>query len=233
VSRFSVLCLDMAGTTVSDGDSVMTAFTAAIAAETLPVRHFSEAMRYVQATMGQSKIEVFRHILGDEAAAQRANASFEGHYAAAVADGRITAMPGAEDLFTAARDAGIKVCLSTGFSPATRDAIIASLGWAGRVDLLLSPADAGRGRPWPDMPLTALLRLGGGSVHELAIAGDTPSDIEAGLRAGAGLVAGVLTGDSPRADLEAVAAATGLTGSPVILGSITGLRPYLGLPALG
>jgi len=229
VSRISVLCLDMAGTTVRDGSSVMTAFTAAIAGENLPVREFSAAMKYVKATMGQSKIEVFRHILGDEAAAQRVNASFEGHYAKAVADGLITAMPGAEHLLAAARDAGIRVCLSTGFSPATRDAIIASLGWAGRVDLLLSPADAGRGRPWPDMPLTALLRLGGGSVHELAVAGDTPSDIEAGLRAGAGIVAGVLTGDSPRADLAAVPAATGLPGTPLILDSVTGLLPHLGL----
>ena len=229
MSRFSVLCLDMAGTTVSDGNSVMTAFTAAISAENLPVREFSDAMRYVRATMGQSKIEVFRHILGDEAAAQRANASFEGHYAKAVADGQITAMPGAEHLLAAARAAGIRVCLSTGFSPATRDAIIASLGWAGKADLLLSPADAGRGRPWPDMPLTALLWLGGGSVHELAVAGDTPSDIEAGLRAGAGLVAGVLTGDSPQADLVGVPAATGLPGTPLILDTIADLLPYLGL----
>jgi phosphoglycolate phosphatase-like HAD superfamily hydrolase len=135
----------MAGTTVRDGSSVMTAFTAAIAGENLPVREFSAAMKYVKATMGQSKIEVFRHILGDEAAAQRVNASFEGHYAKAVADGLITAMPGAEHLLAAARDAGIRVCLSTGFSPATRDAIIASLGWAGRVDLLLSPAGAAPG----------------------------------------------------------------------------------------
>jgi phosphonatase-like hydrolase len=219
----------MAGTTVSDGDSVMTAFTAAICAEPLPAAEFSAAMRYVKATMGQSKIEVFRHILGGEAAAQRANASFEAHYAEAVADGLITAMPGAEDLFAAARDAGIKVCLSTGFSAATRDAIVSALRWDGKVDLLLSPADAGRGRPWPDLPLTALLRLGGGSVRELAVVGDTPSDIEAGLRAGAGFVAGVLTGDSARADLEAVPAATGLPGAPVILDDITGLRPYLGL----
>ena len=229
MSRISVLCLDMAGTTVSDGSTVMTAFTAAIAAEALPGREFNAAMRYVQATMGRSKIEVFRHILGDEAAARRANASFEGHYAKAVADGLITAMPGAEHLFATARDAGIRVCLSTGFSPATRDAIIAALGWADKVDLLLSPADAGRGRPWPDMPLTALLRLGGGSVHELAVAGDTPSDIESGLRAGAAVVAGVLTGDCARADLEAVPAATGLPGIPLILDSIDGLPPHLGL----
>ena len=229
MSRISVLCLDMAGTTVSDGSTVMTAFTAAIAAEALPGREFTAAMQYVQATMGRSKIEVFRHVLGDEAAAQRANASFEGHYAKAVADGRVTAMPGAEQLFAACRDAGIRVCLSTGFAPVTRDAIIAALGWADKVDLLLSPADAGRGRPWPDMPLTALLRLGGGSVRELAVAGDTPSDIESGLRAGAALVAGVLTGDCARADLEAVPAATGLPGIPLILDSIAGLPPHLGL----
>ena len=230
MTRISVLCLDMAGTTVADGDSVVAAFTAALSAEPLPARELGDAMRYVRATMGQSKIEVFRHILGDEAAAQRVNASFEAHYAQAVADGLIIAMPGAEDLFAAAREAGIRTCLSTGFSPATRDAIIGALRWDGQVDLLLSPADAGRGRPWPDMPLAALVRLGGGSVRELAVAGDTPSDIEAGLRAGAGLVAGVLTGDSPRADLEAVPAATGLPGTPVILDSVAGLRPYLGLP---
>ena len=73
--------------------------------------------------------------------------------------------------------AGIRVCLATGFSPATRDAIIDTLGWWPLIDLALSPADAGRGRPWPDLPLTALLRLGGGAVSELAVVGDTPSDI--------------------------------------------------------
>ena len=70
------------------------------------------------------------------------------------------------------------------------------------------------------MPLTSLLRLGGGSVAELAVVGDTPSDIEAGLRAGAGLVAGVLTGASSRADLEQA-------GVPLILDSIAGILPYL------
>jgi len=137
-----------------------------------------------------------------------------------VATGDIAPLPGAEPLFAACRDAGIRVCLSTGFSPVTRDAIIAALGWAARVDLVLSPADAGRGRPRPDMPLAALLRLGGGSVHELAVAGDTPSDVESGLRAGAAIVAGVLTGASSRADLEQA-------GAPLILDTIAGLLPHV------
>jgi phosphonatase-like hydrolase len=177
-------------------------------------------MTDVRSSMGQSKIEVFRRILGDDASARKANEAFEDHYAAAVRRGAISAVPGAEDTITRLRDAGVQVCLATGFSPVTRDAIIDKLGWGGLIDLALSPADAGRGRPWPDLPLTALLRLRGGAVGELAVAGDTGSDIESGLRAGAAIVAGVLTGASSRADLEQA-------GAPIILDTIAGILPHI------
>ena len=153
--------------------------------------------------MGQSKIEVFRHILGAEDAAQQANAAFEEHYAASVRDGagRRAARRGG-DHHRAARGRASRSAWPPGSRPATRDALLDALGWRPLIDLALSPADAGRGRPWPDLPLTALLRLGGGAVSELAVAGDTASDVESGLRAGAGLVAGVLTGSATRAELE-------------------------------
>jgi phosphonatase-like hydrolase len=229
VNRISVLCLDMAGTTVRDDDTVLNAFAAAIASRNLPVPGYNAAMHYAKATMGQSKIEVFRAILGDEDEAQAANAVFEATYGASVAAGELSPIPGAVELFAACRLAGIRLCLSTGFSPVTRDAIVDALGWGELADLFLSPADAGRGRPMPDMPLTALLRLGGESVSSLAVVGDTPSDVECGLRAGAGLVAGVLTGSSAAEQLAAVPAATGLPGAPVILGSVAELPAHLGL----
>ena len=220
MTRITVACLDMAGTTVRDDGSVLEAFSAAIAAQNLPVAAYHQAMTDVRSSMGQSKIEVFRRILGDEQAAQLANEVFEDHYAAAVRAGQVAAMPGAADVFKTCRDAGIRVCLATGFSPTTRDAIIAELGWGELIDLALSPADAGRGRPWPDLPLTALLFLHGGAVSELAVAGDTASDVESGLRAGAGIVAGVLTGAGSRADLEQA-------GAPLILDTIAGILPYI------
>jgi len=220
MTRITVACLDMAGTTVRDDGAVIDAFASAIATANLPVTAYHRAMTDVRSSMGQSKIEVFRRILGDEQAAQQANAAFEDHYAATVRAGRVTAMPGAVDVFKACRDAGIRVCLATGFSPATRDAIISELGWADLIDLALSPADAGRGRPWPDLPLTALLLLHGGAVGELAVAGDTTSDVESGLRAGAGIVAGVLTGASSRADLEQA-------GARLILDSIADILPHV------
>jgi phosphoglycolate phosphatase len=219
----TVACLDMAGTTVADDGSVIAAFSAAVEQFGLPegTQGYDDALAYVRETMGQSKIEVFRHILGAEDAAQQANAAFEEHYARSVRGGDVEPLPGATETFAALRAAGIKVCLATGFSPVTRDALLDALGWRALVDLVLSPADAGRGRPWPDLPLTALLRLGGGAVAELAVAGDTPSDVESGLRAGAGLVAGVLTGSSTREELEQAKA-------PVILDTIADLIPFVG-----
>lgn len=225
-ASISVACLDMAGTTVADDGSVIAAFSASVEQFGLErgTSGYDEALAYVHQTMGQSKIEVFRHILGAEEPAQQANRRFEEHYAASVRAGHVAALPGAEETFAALRAAGIKVCLATGFSPATRDALLDALGWRPLIDLALSPADAGRGRPWPDLPLTALLRLGGGAVSELAVAGDTASDVESGLRAGAGLVAGVLTGSATREDLEKASA-------PVILESIAALLPVLGISA--
>jgi len=220
LTRITVACLDMAGTTVRDDGTVLDAFASALATQNLPVRAFNEAMTDVRSSMGQSKIEVFRRILSDEQAAGQANEAFEDRYAAAVRAGHVAAMPGAADLFKACHEAGIRVCLATGFSPTTRDAIISELGWAELIDLALSPADAGRGRPFPDIPLTALLFLHGGAVSELAVAGDTASDVESGLRAGAGIVAGVLTGASTRADLEQA-------GAPLILDAIADLLPHV------
>ncbi len=222
--RITVACLDMAGTTVADEGTVMAAFRAAMEESGLAPgsASFDRAAGIVQATMGQSKIEVFRRILGDEAAAAAASSAFEAHYALIVGTGQVAPLPGAERTLTALREAGIKVCLATGFAPATRQVILDALGWHSVVDLALSPADAGRGRPWPDLPLTALLRLGGGAVSELVVAGDTAGDVESGLRAGAGLVAGLLTGSASRPELEKA-------GAPHVLAAIDGLLPLLGI----
>ena len=151
MSSITIACLDMAGTTIADDGSVLAAFSAALArfgpAEDTPA--YAEAMRTVHATMGQSKIDVFRQILGDEATAWQANEVFEERYADAVAAGQVSALPGAVDTITQLSGAGVQICLLTGFSPATRDTIIDMLGWQPLIDLALSPADAGLGGPGP------------------------------------------------------------------------------------
>ena len=194
----NLVVLDMAGTTVADGGLVEQAFSAA--AERLGVEPGSadhaEKLDYVRATMGESKISVFRHLFGDEDRAQQANTAFEQAYGELVDGGRIAPVPGAREAIERLRAEGRTVVLTTGFARVTQDAILGALGWQGLVDLTLCPADAGgRGRPYPDMVLAAFLRTGAvAGVGQVVVAGDTSYDMLSGVRAGAGILAGVLTG---------------------------------------
>ncbi|MCX5208497.1 phosphonatase-like hydrolase [Kitasatospora sp. NBC_00240] len=188
--------LDMAGTTVADGGLVEQAFEQAAGSQgvTAGSAEHERMLAHVRATMGESKITVFRHLFGDEDRAQAANRAFEAAYHDLVDDGRCRPLPGAAETVDKLRGAGIKVALTTGFSRATQDRILAALGWQDLADLTLCPADAGRGRPYPDMVLTALLRTGTDAVQQVAVVGDTGYDMLSGRSAGAAVVAGVLTG---------------------------------------
>lgn len=217
-TALELLVLDMAGTTVLDDGVVEQAFQRAAertgVADRMP---WEEALDHVRVTMGQSKIDVFTHLSGgDREAAERATAAFEGAYAEIVAEQGVSEIPGAGDTIRALKDAGLAVALTTGFAPVTRDALLDGLGWRDLVDLALSPVDAGRGRPAPDLVLTALLRTGASSVHAVAVAGDTTSDVQSGRRAGAGFVAGVLSGAH---GFDALSAA----GADAVIADVTAL----------
>lgn len=196
MSPITLAVLDMAGTTVADDGLVLRAFAAAAEAGGLPAEgpEADAARQYVLDTMGQSKIVVFRAIFGDEDRAQAANAAFETTYDSLIDQGLAEPIPGAEKAITTLREAGIKVALTTGFSRSTQDNLLVALGWETLADLTLSPAEAGRGRPYPDLILTALLKLSIDDVHQIAVLGDTSNDVLSGIRSGASIVAGTLTG---------------------------------------
>ncbi|MFE6779717.1 phosphonatase-like hydrolase [Streptomyces sp. NPDC057702] len=205
-----LVVLDMAGTTVADDGLVEQAFTAA--ASELGVEpggpEHADQLTYVRATMGESKISVFRHLYGTEERAQRANRAFETAYGQLVDAGHCAPLPGAREAIEELTAQGRTVVLSTGFARPTQDAIIAALGWRDLVPLALCPSDVGgRGRPYPDMVLGALLRThAADGVQQIAVAGDTAYDMRSGRRSGASLVAGVLTGAHDTAHLRAAGA---------------------------
>ncbi|MGW0764023.1 HAD family hydrolase [Streptomyces sp. NPDC002676] len=193
-----LVVLDMAGTTVADGGLVERAFEAAAAelgVEPGSADH-AEKLDYVRATMGESKISVFRHLFGAEDLAQRANTAFEKAYGDLVDAGLIAPVPGAREAIEELTAGGRTVVLTTGFARVTQDAILDALGWKDLVPLTLCPADAGgRGRPYPDMVLEAFVRTKAAEdVRQVAVVGDTSYDVLSGVRAAAGLVAGVRTG---------------------------------------
>ena len=218
-----LVVFDMAGTTIVDDGLVEQAFARAAERTGAVALPADEALAYVRETMGQSKIEVFTHLAaGDREAAARANAAFEEAYDELVDELGVAEVPGAGDTIRALRAAGVQVALTTGFAPATRDAILPHIDWADQVVVALSPADVGRGRPAPDLVLGALMRAEASSVAAVAVAGDTVSDIETGLRAGAGFVAGVLTGAHGR---DALVAA----GADAVIADVTELPALLGI----
>lgn len=135
--------------------------------------------------------------------AERAHVEFEDHLRTAVGTGAVRPLPGARQCLADLRARGIRICLSTGFSRAVRRDLLSHLGWDTFVDLALSPEDVGRGRPAPDLILTAALRLGVSDVRAVAVVGDTSNDLVAAYRAGSGIRAGVLTGAHDIATLRA------------------------------
>ncbi|MCL2787943.1 MAG: HAD hydrolase-like protein [Micrococcales bacterium] len=214
-----VAVLDLAGTTISDEGLVLDAFFAALRDAGIPAgdARCEEVVR----RMGESKITVFLDLFDqDLALATHANQVFEAVYAARLASGLVRPVPGARDVIVHLQGRGVRVALTTGFSPKTRDALLDAVGWRTMADLTLSPADVGRGRPFPDLALAALMRLGGSSVKALLTAGDTIADVRSGLAAGAGTVIGVLTGTHGEDDLHGA-------GAHLVLPSISDLPALL------
>lgn len=222
LSDLNLVVLDMAGTTVADGGLVEQAFAAAAERIGAAPESMPGMLDHVRATMGESKITVFRHLFGDEARAQAANKAFEVAYGELVDGGRIAEIPGARSAVETLREQGRTVVLTTGFARVTQDAILDALGWQGLADLTLCPADAGgRGRPYPDMVLAAFLRTGAvDGVRQIVVAGDTSYDMVSGARAGAGAVAGVRTGAHDEPQLTA-------NGATHVLGSVAELPALL------
>ncbi|MGW0557572.1 phosphonatase-like hydrolase [Streptomyces sp. NPDC002926] len=222
LTKLNLVVLDMAGTTVADGGLVEQAFVAAAERVGAEPDSMPGMLDYVRATMGESKISVFRHLFGDETRAGQANTAFEEAYGELVDAGRIAPVPGARTAVEELRAQGRTVVLTTGFARATQDAILAALGWQDLVELTLCPADAGgRGRPYPDMVLTAFLRTGAvDGVQQIAVVGDTSYDMLSGVRSGAGVVAGVLTGAHDKRQLEQ-------HGATHVLGSVAELPGLL------
>lgn len=202
MSPIKLACLDLAGTTIGDLATVERAFAEAIATQGIVpgTGAYARAMVHVHRFRGCPKIEVFRGIFpGNEAQAQAANLAFERSYAGAIGRAGLTPMPGVVEALEKLAGSGIKIALITGFSRTTLSRVLSVLGWHDQlVDLAICPEDAGRGRPWPDMVLHAVLRLGIEDVRHVAVVGDAESDMLCGRRAGASVVAGVMTGAHSR-----------------------------------
>ena len=205
-----MVAFDVAGTVLNDDGLVIAAFKAAFerTQSDLWPTHGAQWTQYALDTMGQSKIDVFTELLGDADRAYQANIAFEESYVSEIAKVGAVSIPGAEEIFAYLRSEKIAVALTTGFSRSTLDTLITDLGWSELIDVSVTPSEAGRGRPHPDMLQRAATTVGIANPASVLVLGDTASDMKSGVAFGAGQIIGVLTGAHKEATLLDAGATT-------------------------
>jgi phosphonatase-like hydrolase len=207
--KVDLVVLDMAGTTVFDGDAVHTCLQQALAAGG---EHVTRSA--VNAVMGQPKplaIEILLTEARNGAVpppeeVEALHADFMGRMLQYYRmDPAVREIPGAADVFRELRTRGVKVFLDTGFNRTIADAVLARLSWdrPGVLDGTVTSDEVAKGRPHPDMVLRAMEMGGVGDPRRVAKVGDTPADLLEGHAAGCRLVVGVTEGSHTEGELRA------------------------------
>ncbi len=205
-----LVVFDMAGTTVDERNVVYEVMTASLVAAGVEV----ELEAVVAVGAGQEKRSALARILAahegqapDAGRVDRIFRDFERRLDAAYEVLAVKGLPGAEAVFGALRDAGVKVVLNTGYARRVAEGLIARLGWRVGAEIhgLVAADDVGRSRPDPAMIQRAMATFGVTDAREVAKVGDTVADILEGRNAGCGLSIGVTTGAQTREALAAAA----------------------------
>lgn len=202
VNKIRFAIFDAAGTTAQDDGLVVEAFQSAMISlgTAAGSSELQRMVDYVNDTMGERKIDVFMHLCdGDMKRANLAHDRFVESYIGLVTTGKLKEFPGITDLFTRLRSNGIAVGITTGFPRNILDNIIDRLKWAPHIDFSVAASEVAMGRPAPDMIFRSIdlynKRFNSHiSAEDVAVIGDTESDMRSGVTAGARLVVGVETG---------------------------------------
>ncbi len=202
VRKIKMAIFDVAGTTAQDGGLVVEAFQSAMVSmgSLLGTPEMERMTNYVNATMGERKIDVFMHLCdGNSERANIAHDRFIESYISLVNAGKLREFDGITELFNQLRESGVAVAITTGFPRDILQTIIDSLKWAPHIDFSVASSEVAKGRPAPDMIFRAIELYNKRftthiSAEDTAVIGDTEADIKAGVSAGASIIAGVSTG---------------------------------------
>jgi len=232
----TLACFGLFGTAAQDDGMLEHAFAEACATQGIVpgTTDYAHDMVAIHQKLGEPAVDVFRGLFpGNPGRAEAAALSFERSFRAAIDRQGLLPVPGAREALEGLHESGVRICMITGLSRRLLGIVLDTLGWWRLVDLALSPEDVPRGCPWPDQMLAAMLRLGIGDVQEAAYAGSTTSGIRCGKRAGARIVAGVLTGGHTRDRLREAGAThfiTRITEFPALLAEAGRDVPVAGAP---
>lgn len=195
-SPVSLVCCDVVGAAAVDGSILERAFVEAIATQGVVVGTAAYVRSMVQfdRTRGWPPADVMRYLFPeDEIRAQAANLAFERSFRAAVDRFGVMPLPGVNEALAKLSAAGIKICLMSSLSRPALSLIVERLDWGQRADLVLCADDVARGFPWPDLILSAVLRLGIDDVRDVVMVTASEGGVLSAQRAGARFTVGVLS----------------------------------------
>jgi phosphonatase-like hydrolase len=190
IQKVKLIVFDMSGTTIEDKNEVLDCFQAALQKTGL-----ERDKTQINALMGWSKIEVFRHFWVGELGKRteflefKAQESFgvfrqllENYYT----QNEMQPTEGCLETFAFLREKGVKIALNTGFYRKVVDILLQKMDWKiGRdIDFVIASDEVPRGRPESFMIKAAMRRFGIKDPQEVIKIGDTPVDIEEGRNAG-------------------------------------------------
>jgi phosphoglycolate phosphatase len=193
----SLVCCDLLGAAALDGSALERAFAEAIATQGVVTgtKAYVRAMVQFDRARGWPPVDIMHTLFPEEPIrAQAANLAFERSFLATVDRFGVAPVPGADDALTKLAAGGTKLCLVASLTRPALSLLLERLGWWQRADLILCAEDVAKGFPWPDLLLTAVLRLGTGDVRAMAVATASESGVLAAQRAGAQMIIGVLSG---------------------------------------
>jgi len=191
------------GTLITDDGVVDRAYAAALsqAGFTPGSAEAHVAQETIDALRGRPTLVVLTEVLGNAVLAEESTWAFDDSILGSIAN--LAEIPGAGAVLDALQESGVLTAVTTSFTPEVRKAALTHMGWTDRFAATLSAHGVRRGHPAPDLLLHAILDLRIDSVAQVAIVGDSATDLEAGNRAGAGLVVGVRSGGADERSLLA------------------------------
>ena len=224
VPAVSLVCCDLASIVI-DGSVVERAFAEAIATQGIVAgtEAYVRSMVRFDRARGRSPAEVLADLFDrDEARAQAASVAFDQSVRAATERFGVTVPADVAAAFGKITGTGARICLLSALSRDASTEVLGRLRQQGLAELVLHSDDAPRCFTWPDLVLTAMLRLGAGDVREVAMVSATESGVLAGRRAGARIVAAMVDGSRRLAALRDAGATHVLDNIAALPDLITG-----------
>ena len=220
-----LVVFDVAGTTAKDDGLVVKAFREAMIQQGVErdSDELAKMVDYVEETMGQRKMDVFMHLCeGNAIAAAATHEIFIEQYNNLVANGELEEFDGISQLFATLRATNIGVAITTGFPRELLSSILNDLDWRERIELSVASDEVAAGRPAPDMILRSIDLYRNLSNQEIEpsnvmVVGDTQSDMQSGVAAGARYIVGVTSGAHDELQLKTAGATHVFDGAAQLL----------------